>query len=33
MFKNICNKRLDKIKEPTEKINDNDSEYITKSTG
>ena len=33
IFKNIFNKRLDKIKELTEKINDNDLEYITKSTG
>ena len=33
IFINIFNKRLDKIKEMTEKINDNNLEYITKSTG
>ena len=31
--KNICNKRLDKIKELTEKIDDNNLEFVTLSTG
>ena len=32
-FKNIYNKRLDKIKELTEKIDDNNLEFVTLSTG